>query len=225
MPVNDQQGEEDMRKIISLLSLFFMLTLFVPANQTEAARGLGGLGGYSGREGSGRPGGDRGSVRTHRPGGDRGPVRTHRPRGDRGSDRHPGYRNNRGPDRPRGQIRPRRFSGFLPGLVIGGILGWGFGPHYYPPSYYRPYLPEEDQPPGSSDQGPENRMLIYPRQGQSKEQQDLDFDECHTWAVDEADFDPEIRPEGPPDDLRREKSADYLRAISACLDARGYDLK
>ncbi|MBI4766119.1 MAG: hypothetical protein HY787_16225 [Deltaproteobacteria bacterium] len=68
-------------------------------------------------------------------------------------------------------------------------------------------------------------MIIYPRQGQSAEQQALDFDECHSWAVSEADFDPEIPPEGPPDDLSSEKSADYLRAISACLDARGYTLK
>lgn len=68
-------------------------------------------------------------------------------------------------------------------------------------------------------------MLIYPRQGQSEEQQAQDFDECHNWAVNEADFDPKIPPEGPPDAQRMKKSSDYLRAISACFDARGYTLK
>ncbi len=68
-------------------------------------------------------------------------------------------------------------------------------------------------------------MLIYPREGQSEEQQALDFDECHDWAVDQAGFDPQTPPEDAPDAQRIQKSGDYLRAISACLDARGYTLK
>jgi hypothetical protein len=203
-----------------------MLTLIASPNQGEAARGSGGIGGYSGRGGSGGSGGYRGPDRSPGPGGYRGSDRHIEPREYRGSDRHPGPRSFRGPDRHGGHVRHRVFGGFLPGLVIGGILGWGFGPrYYYPPYYDYPYPPEGDQPPGSSGQGSENRMLIYPRQGQSEEQQAMDFDECHGWAVSQTGFDPEIPPEAPPDVQRREKSADYLRAISACLDARGYTLK
>ena len=68
-------------------------------------------------------------------------------------------------------------------------------------------------------------MFIFPRQGQSEEQQAMDFDECHNWAVDQTDFDPKKPPEGDPNDQTIQKSKDYLRAISACLDARGYTLK
>jgi hypothetical protein len=68
-------------------------------------------------------------------------------------------------------------------------------------------------------------MFIYPRQGQSEEQQALDFNECHGWAVKQADYDPKIPPEGPPTAKSIQKSKDYVRAISACLDARGYTLR
>ena len=68
-------------------------------------------------------------------------------------------------------------------------------------------------------------MVIYPRQGQSEEKQTMDFDECHDWAVDQTGFDPKKPPESPPDAERIRESEDYLRAISACLDARGYTLK
>lgn len=219
--------EENMKKIISLLSLFSMLTLLTTPIQGEGVRGSGGIGGYSGRGGSGGPGGYRGSDRSHGPGGYRGPDRHNRPGGSRESDRRPGFRSHRGPDRNRDQGRHRGFGGFLPGLFVGGIIGWGLGPlyDYYPPPYYYPDLPEGDRPPESTGQGSGNRMLIYPRQGQNEEQQARDVDECHRWAVSQTDFDPEIPPEGPPDAWRREKSADYLRAISACLDARGYALK
>jgi hypothetical protein len=68
-------------------------------------------------------------------------------------------------------------------------------------------------------------MFIYPRQGQSEEQQKIDFDECHSWAVNQTGFDPKNPPEGDSKAQRRQKSSDYLRAISACLDARGYTLR
>jgi hypothetical protein len=68
-------------------------------------------------------------------------------------------------------------------------------------------------------------MFIYPRQGQSEQKQALDIDECHDWAVDQTGFDPKKSPEGAPDAQRTQESKDYLRAISACLDARGYTLK
>jgi hypothetical protein len=150
------------------------------------------------------------------------------------------------------------YGGFWPGLVIGGILGWGLGPrYYYPPSYYYPpppyyyyppptynyppppppeyYYPppvagsqappSTSQAPPPSGQGAGGRMFIYPRQSQSEEQQNKDFDACHSWAVNQTGFDPSKPPDGGPDAQAVQKSSDYLRAISACLDARGYTLR
>lgn len=111
-------------------------------------------------------------------------------------------------------------------MIIGGVLGWGFGPGYYYPPFYDYPLPSEENPPSqSTGQESANRMFIYPREGQSEEQQARDFDECHNWAVDQTDFDPKKPPTTAPDVKRSQKSADYLRAMSACLDGRGYTLK
>jgi len=145
------------------------------------------------------------------------------------------------------------YGGFLPGLIIGGALGWGLGPRYYyppayyyppppsyyyppppppdyyysppPPSNYYPPPPEASQAPPSTSQGAGGRMFIYPRQSQSEEQQNKDFDACHTWAVSQTGFDPAKPPAGAPDAQTIQKSSDYLRAISACFDARGYTLR
>ena len=68
-------------------------------------------------------------------------------------------------------------------------------------------------------------MFIYPRQSQNEEQQNKDFDACHNWAVGQTGFDPSKPPDGAPNAQTIQKSSDYLRAISACLDARGYTLR
>ena len=184
-----------------------MLILSGPLNQVEAARGHGGIGRRGDSEGL------RGSE------GFRKPDRKPGPEGYRGSDRHPGSRSYRDSNRHRGDERPRGVGGFLPGLIIGGVLGWGLVHGYHYP------LPlEGDQLPRPTNQGSDNQLVIYPRQGQSEEKQTLDFDECHDWAVAQTGFDPKKKPEGDPNVQTLQKSKDYLRAISACLDARGYTL-
>ena len=143
------------------------------------------------------------------------------------------------------------YGGFLPGLIIGGALGWGLGPRYYypprvyypppayyppppnyyyyppppPPEYYYPPSAERSQAPPAASPGAGARMFIYPRQSQSEEQQNQDFDACHSWAVNQTGFDPAKPPDGTPDAQSIQKSSDYLRAISACLDGRGYTLR
>jgi hypothetical protein len=138
----------------------------------------------------------------------------------------------------------RVHGGFLPGLIIGGALGWGLRPYYYPgyyypPSYYYPpppyyYPPPEyyypppaqnSQLPPSASQGSGGKMFIYPRQGQSEGKKAEDVDKCHDWAVDQTGFDPAKPPETTPDAQAIQKSGDYFRAISACLDARGYTVR
>jgi len=94
-----------------------------------------------------------------------------------------------------------------------------------PPSNYSPPPPERSQAPPSASQNSGGQMFIYPRQSQSKEQQSKDFDACQSWAVGQTGFDPSQPPAGRPDAQTTQKSSDYLRAISACLDGRGYTLR
>ncbi len=94
-----------------------------------------------------------------------------------------------------------------------------------PPSNYYPPPPERRQTPPSPSQIPAGRMFIYPRQNQSEEQQAKDFDACRSWAIDQTGFDPAKPPAGRPDAQTTQKNSDYLRAIGACLDARGYTLR
>jgi len=184
-----------MKKLISLLSLLFLLTLFLPLNEVQAAQRAGGFHASGGR------GGFHG-----------GPVGFHVVRG------HGGF---------------RVHGGFLPGLIIGGALGWGVWPYYYPPYYYYPPPPEYYYPPSAqgsqvpppAGQGSGGKLFIYPRQGQSDEKKAQDVDKCHDWAVGQTSFDPSKTPAGAPDAQTIQKSGDYFRAISACLDAQGYTVR
>ena len=73
--------------------------------------------------------------------------------------------------------------------------------------------------------GGSSEIYVYPRNGQSEEQQSTDRYECHRWAVDKTGFDP-TRPAGnvAETDMTRNRS-DYRRAEGACLEARGYSVK
>lgn len=72
---------------------------------------------------------------------------------------------------------------------------------------------------------PADQMFIYPRMGQSEQQQADDRYACHRWAVSQTNFDPMQPSGGSPESQRSGKRADYQRAISACLDGRGYTVK
>jgi hypothetical protein len=72
---------------------------------------------------------------------------------------------------------------------------------------------------------PAEQMFIYPRLGQSEQQQADDRYACHRWAADQTGFDPTQPPGSSPESMKPEKRADYQRAISACLDGRGYTVK
>ena len=80
--------------------------------------------------------------------------------------------------------------------------------------------------------GPEQRgagcgqdLFIYPKNGQGEEQQSKDRYECHSWAASQSGFDP-TQPLGRGGRVPgRAKRADYQRAQTACLEARGYSVK
>ncbi|MBN1613474.1 MAG: hypothetical protein JW950_03315 [Deltaproteobacteria bacterium] len=70
-----------------------------------------------------------------------------------------------------------------------------------------------------------DQLFIYPRQGQSEQQQADDRYECHRWALGQTGYDPTRPLGGVPEAQWAQKRADYRRAMSACLDARGYTVK
>ena len=72
---------------------------------------------------------------------------------------------------------------------------------------------------------PADKSFIYPRNGQSQKQQDQDRYECHDWAVNQSGFDPTQAYGGVSADQVNSKGADYQRALSACMDGRGYTVK
>jgi hypothetical protein len=89
--------------------------------------------------------------------------------------------------------------------------------------------PQRGQPPqpaagGGPGTGTED-FFIYPKNGQSDAQQATDRYECHRWASTQTGFDPTQPSGGVPPPQASLKRADYRRAMSACLEARGYTVK
>jgi hypothetical protein len=61
-------------------------------------------------------------------------------------------------------------------------------------------------------------VYMYPRNGQTEQQQGTDRYECHKWATAQSGFDPTRAQAGASPDS-------YRRAMIACLDARGYSAR
>lgn len=114
-------------------------------------------------------------------------------------------------------------------------LWYGGSPYYYADSVYYAYRPErreyvvtepppEARPEPQPDKG-SDEIFVYPREGQSEEQQATDRYECHRWAADRTGFDP-TRPAGNVAETdMTSKRVDYRRAESACLEGRGYTVR
>jgi hypothetical protein len=65
---------------------------------------------------------------------------------------------------------------------------------------------------------PSSDVYAYPQNNQSDEQQSTDKYECHNWARSQTGFDPtHVNGEGSSGN-----ASDYQRAMTACLNARGY---
>jgi hypothetical protein len=92
-----------------------------------------------------------------------------------------------------------------------------------PPS---PPGPPESSPPESSPPPPSNdQLFIYPKNGQSEQQKATDRYECHSWAAKEAAYDPTLPSSAAPTPESGDKRDDYFRAMTACLEGRGYSVK
>lgn len=126
------------------------------------------------------------------------------------------------------------FVPFLPPFYT--TVWFGGIPYYYANDTY--YIWDTDQqqyqvvePPAGIEPGaatgppPSDTIFVYPRNGQSSEQQSRDRYECHHWAVEQTRFDPTQAGGGVPPAAAAAKRAEYYRAAVACLDARGYTVK
>src|ERR1700692_4003529 len=133
-----------------------------------------------------------------------------------------------------------------PGLVISVLppyystVWFGGVPYYYADNVYYSWQPDQNgyavvDPPdnaGNADSAdspsappdnPQQALIIYPKNGQSKDQQAADQYECHTWAKGQTGFDP-TQPGGGQEGGAAMSRSNYNRAMSACLQARGYQV-
>jgi len=131
-----------------------------------------------------------------------------------------------------------------PGLVITVLPPYystvwlGGNPYYYADNVYYTWQPDQNgyavvDPPDNADQpsappdspgNTQDDLMIYPKDGQSKEQQAADQFECHSWAKNQTGFDPTQAGGGVQSGDADRVRSNYNRAMSACLQGRGYQV-
>lgn len=79
---------------------------------------------------------------------------------------------------------------------------------------------QQQQPPLVLDQ-----LYIYPKQGQSEQQQADDRYACHAWGIKQSSYDPTQPPSGLSQAELNSKRMDYQRAMKACLEGKGYSVR
>jgi hypothetical protein len=114
------------------------------------------------------------------------------------------------------------FSWFLPVLPLAYATYWYSGlPYYYANDVYYTYSPSyegyvaTDPPPVSGEaavDGDVGQVFMYPKSGQSQEQQSVDKRECQQWASSQVG-------------QGGSSAADFRRAMIACVEGRGYSAK
>src|ERR1700730_5806691 len=129
---------------------------------------------------------------------------------------------------------------FVPALPPDYTTVWVDGvPYYYADDTYYAWRDTDQQyevvaPPDESaatteapppPPSPNGDVFIYPKNGQSEEVQSRDKYECHKWSQNQSGFDPTQVNGGAPPEQANEKRSAYQRAMSACLEGRGYSVK
>lgn len=131
------------------------------------------------------------------------------------------------------------YSWFLPILPLAYATYWYAGvPYYYANDVYYTWSPDydgyiaTDPPPAAESSGPDAsgsalpagaagetgpgsaaQIFMYPKNGQSDEQQSADRRECQQWAASQTAGQPESG---------GVSGSDYRRAMMACAEGRGY---
>jgi len=113
--------------------------------------------------------------------------------------------------------------------VLNDIWYQQIGPDYVvvAPPAVAPVIsaPTQEVPAAVLPQQTGDDFFMYPRNGQSEQQQAKDRYECHQWARRQTGYDPTLPLGGVAGDISAQKRSDYTRAMSACLDGRGYTLR
>lgn len=134
------------------------------------------------------------------------------------------------------------FPWFMAALPIGYTTFWyGSVPYYYWQGVYYVWSPDyenyvvTDPPPVTGDvqgaapppdetAGPDSlNLYVYPMRGQDAQQTADDKYQCHEWAVSQTGFDP--TDPAATTNAANATPSDYTRAMTACLDARGYSVR
>jgi hypothetical protein len=113
-----------------------------------------------------------------------------------------------------------------------GYISFNIGatPYYYINStYYTWDVPRVayvvvEEPVGAAEaiaKSTDTKLFIYPKEGQNEELQAQDRYECHRWAVNQTGYDPSLVAKKQSKSV----SNDYKRAMTACLEARGYSVQ
>ncbi len=116
---------------------------------------------------------------------------------------------------------------FYTTLMLGGVPFYYANDAYYvwrePEHQYEVVDPPQNVESATVTPAPAQNAFVYPKKGQTAEQQAKDRYECHRWAVEQTGFDPTTAT-GDADSTST-KRADYQRATSACLEARDYTVR
>jgi hypothetical protein len=130
------------------------------------------------------------------------------------------------------------YGWFLPVLPAFYATYWFGGiPYYYANDAYYTWSPNyngyvaTDPPAGAATADPSDagaqapatsgQTYNYPKNGQTDEQQAADRYQCHQWAVSQSGYDP-TRNNAP---TASGQQGDYHRAVTACLEGRGYSVR
>ena len=79
--------------------------------------------------------------------------------------------------------------------------------------------------PSSAQTSSNDALFIYPARNQSEQQQAQDKYECHQWGSNQTGYDPTQPYGGVAASQSAASRADYQRAMTACLEARGYTVR
>ena len=132
--------------------------------------------------------------------------------------------------------------GAPPGLFVPVLppyyttIWWGGVPYYYANDTYYTWdegaegyqvvaPPAGIESAGSTRAPASDQLFVYPRNGQTAQQQENDRFDCHRWAREQSGFDPTVSGGGVPAEQAVDKRNQYYRAEVACLEGRGYSVK
>lgn len=119
---------------------------------------------------------------------------------------------------------------FYTTLAIGGAL------YYFANNTYYQQVPQGyavvEPPPGNPATTPASpaptvaagQLYAYPRQGQSPERQAADRTQCDEWAVGQTGYDPRFVTSAGPT-MATQNRDEFRRAVTACMEGRGYTVR